>query len=540
VKRDLLETLLKQLPDETLLEGELLRRSLHGYLKAMWHVIEPGTLFLDNWHIGAKCEHLEAVSRGEIDNLIINEPPRMLKSTTVSVGWPTWEWTREPSLCSIFMSYDADLAIRDSLKCRRVIESEWYQARWGHMYQLTGDQNAKTRFENDKTGERLATPLGATGEGGHRVVIDDPHNMREIHSDAKRKGVIDTWREAISTRTKDPRTAFVIIMQRGHERDLSGHCLAEETGWTHLCLPMEYERKRYVFVRRPNGEVFKEERDTKTIESPIGFVDPRTEEGELLFPKRFDHPRVQRLKSTMGPFGVAGQLQQRPSPAGGSIFRRDAFKFYRRHQLPIVWHQQIQSWDMAFKKTDDSSKVAGQVWGRLGANKFLLSRVNKRMSLPESIAAVLIMTDNNPEALAKVIEDKANGPAIMQTLESRVPGLTPWPPKGTPMQSKEARAHNYSIHVEAGNVWLPHPEDDPTIEEFIQQHESCPNGEFWDEIDAAGQAMDYFGPVHDMDELLEQALVFGGAAQAPGSPWAAMGELAHVAASQPTVAPWDR
>lgn len=524
MKRDIiLDEILRQMPDVALLEGELMSRNLHRYLRGMWHVVEPARPFIDNWHIGAKCEHLEAVVAGQIKKLLINEPPRMAKSLTCGVGFPTWVWTKFPEKHFFYTSYDGDLSTRDSVKCRRVIDHEWYQQRWGHVYQLTTDQNVKDRFENDRTGVRLATSINgsSTGEGGDFVVIDDPHNMKEIHSETKRKEVIRTYKEALSSRLNDPKTgAFIVIMQRGHESDLSGHLIAEEEGWEHLCLPMEYESKRKVWVTVA-GKRAQVEQDVSKIKTSIGFKDPRKKEGELLFPKRFPAEVVARMKTTLGAYGTAGQFQQRPNPAGGSIFSREKFRFYRRSALPRVFDQMIQSWDMSFKKTDDSSKVAGQVWGRSGANKYLIARVNRRMSFPESIAAVQVMTAQYPEALAKLIEDKANGPAIMTTLGSKIPGIMAWPEQGAArMQSKEARAHAYSIHVDAGNVWLPHPEEDPSIEEFLQQHESCPNGTFWDEIDAAGQAMDYFGPVYDIDDLLSSAAAITAQA-ATSSPWTA-------------------
>src|ERR1700676_2745578 len=260
------------------IDAERAVRSLREFVRQAWIVVEPSTPFVPGFHIDAIVEHLEAVTRGEIRNLLINVPPRHMKSLLVSVLWPAWEWIQHPERRWLFSSYAASLSIRDSIKCRTLIESPWYQTNWGDRFSLTGDQNAKARFENDRTGYRLATSVGgaATGEGGDRIVCDDPHNVQEAESDAVRQGTLDWWDVVMSTRLNDPRTAVkVIVMQRCHERDLSGHVL-EQGGWEHLCLPAEYD-----------GTVF---------QSSIGWSDPREQAGELLWPERFGRAEIVDLK----------------------------------------------------------------------------------------------------------------------------------------------------------------------------------------------------------------------------------------------------
>jgi len=206
-------------------------------------VVEPATDYKDGWHIKAICDHLQAVTDGRIRDLLINVPPRHMKSLCVSVFWPTWVWTRKPGVRWLFVSYAQRLSTRDSLKRRRLIQSPWYQKNWGPLYRLTGDQNEKTRFENSATGYCLATSVDGTntGEGADVIVCDDPHNVRERESEVQRENVTTWWDEVMSTRLNDPNTgARVIVMQRVHEGDLSGHVL-NKGGWDHLCLPAEYE-----------------------------------------------------------------------------------------------------------------------------------------------------------------------------------------------------------------------------------------------------------------------------------------------------------
>jgi hypothetical protein len=268
------------------------------------------------------------------------------------------------------------------VKCRRLVQSAWYQSSWGDRFSLTGDQNAKEKFENDKSGYRLVTSVGgtATGEGGDRIVVDDPHNVKESESDTVRQTAIDWWDHVMSTRLNDPKTgAKVVVMQRVHQQDLTGHLL-EQGGYEHLCLPAEYEGNRRA--------------------TSIGWTDPRNEPGELLWPQRFGKPELESLKHALGSYASASQLQQRPSPAGGGILKRYRWRYWQPRDvtlppvclrlpdgtavnitpttLPECFDVQLQSWDLAFKDTASSAYVAGQVWARKGADRFLLDHVRDK------------------------------------------------------------------------------------------------------------------------------------------------------------------
>ncbi len=265
------------------------------------------------------------MSRGDIVDLVINIPPGMLKSLTVSVFWPAWEWTGRPDSRWLFSSYAEQLSMRDAVKSRRLIASDWYQQRWGDVFRLTSDQNEKKRYENDKTGFRVATSVGGvgTGERGDRVVADDPHNVKQGESQLIREGVVLWWSEVMSTRKNDPeRSTRVVIMQRVHTDDVTAWCL--DHGFEHLCLPMEYE-----------GE-------NRTVTS-LGFVDPRTEQNELLMPQYISRQLLEtKLKLELGPYGTAGQLQQRPYPRGGGLFKRDWFELVDGTPGHV---QRVRYWD---------------------------------------------------------------------------------------------------------------------------------------------------------------------------------------------------
>jgi len=457
------------------IDQELAARRLREFVRQAWPVVEPSTTFVSGWHLDAICEHLEGVTRGHIRRLLISMPPRHMKSLAVSVFWPCWEWITHPERRWLFCSYAAGLAIRDSLKCRRLLESPWYRARWGNRFVLTSDQNEKSRFENDKTGCRIALGVGgaATGEGGDRVVVDDPHNIREAESETLRQSVLDWWDQVMSTRLNDPRNgAMVIVMQRVHENDLAGHVL-RQGGYEELKLPAEYEGSRH--------------------RTSIGWQDPRQERGELLWPERFAREEINRLKRDLGSYAAASQLQQRPSPAEGGILKRHWWKFYR--EAPRKFSELLQSWDCSFKDSSTSDFVVGQVWGRNGADKYLLDQVRGRMDYPATIQAVKRLSEKWPQAHAKLVEDKANGPAVVAMLKHEIAGLIAVNPAG----GKEVRAHAVSPQIEAGNVYLPDPSIAMWINGFIEECAAFPNGAFDDQVDAMSQALVHLAARPDLD-----------------------------------------
>ena len=206
---------------------------------------------------------MQAVTEGRIQNLIINVPPGHAKSLLTAVFWPAWVWIDHPETRWLFSSYREALAIRDSVKCRRLIESDWYQQRWGDRYQMVEDQNQKHRFENDRTGYRVVVPMsGGTGERGDIVVVDDPHSVEQAESDAARTGAIDWWNGTMSTRLNDLSKGHkVVIQQRLHEADLTGDLLIRG-GYELLCLPAEFEPDR-------------------RCHTSIGWTDPRTSLGRI-------------------------------------------------------------------------------------------------------------------------------------------------------------------------------------------------------------------------------------------------------------------
>jgi predicted phage terminase large subunit-like protein len=471
---------LKKLPGLEEIRTERARRSLREFIRQAWHVVEPATPFVGGWHLDAVCEHLEWVSAGEIRRLVINVPPRTTKSLSVAVMWPSWEWISRPSIRWVFSSYALQLSVRDSVKCRRLIESPWYQQRWGHVYQLTSDQNVKSRFENDRAGFRMATSVdsGVTGEGGERIVVDDPHNVREAESEATRLATLEWWDQVMSTRLNDPRTGtMVIVMQRVHHEDLAGHVL-EKGGWEHLCLPMEYEPGRMCVVHRKVGDQVIEVRP-----------DPRTEEGELLCPERMGPEDIATYKRDLGPRGYAGQYQQRPTPIEGGMFKRE---WWGRYNLELMIQAGLKPYgifvDSAFKDGVANDFTDFAVWGTLGGHYYRMGEVHAKMEFPE-----LIQTGRDLYAKWRVplyVEDKASGISAIQTWRRRDGNQPAIPVVAVPAASNESklsRAEGQTPLVAAGLCHIP--EDAPWASDFIEEHAGFPNYPHDDRVDTTAMAL---------------------------------------------------
>lgn len=508
--------MLTYLPSQDELLAERCRRSLATFIREAWPILEPATPFVDGWHIDVVAEHLEAVSRGELLRLIVNIPPRSMKSLTTAIFWPAWNWMEQPHLRWLYASYSARLSGDHSQATRRLIESKGgaeegtlfervgYQGVLALLHdepwQLAKDQNEKTRFDTTATGFRLATSVGAmvTGQGGDRIVVDDALSASQARSDTERITANEWWSGTMTSRFNNENAAAVIVMQRLHEEDLTGYLL-EKGGWHHLCLPAEYEPSHpFVYpdaVTLPSGR-----------ELP---GDPRTEDGELLEPVRLGREKLDELLREQGSYGYAGQLQQRPAPAEGGMFKKHWWKRYRPEDLP-PWPRHVASWDMRFSDSqkESSSYVVGQVWAVQGADRYLVGQVRARLSFTETLKAVLAV-EQWISCEAKLIEKKANGEAVLNTFKKTIPGMVEINPK----ESKEARAAAITPQVEAGNVWIPDAEFIPVpppfewtdedgtkhrlefeptrVDDFTHEHAVFPNGAHDDQVDSLSQVLDW-------------------------------------------------
>lgn len=486
----------------------LAQDSLAAFVRQAWSIVEPDTPLLWNWHLDMLCEYLEAVTfgekpceewraeygeRDEITQLIINEPPGHMKSLIVSVMWPCWEWTYRPETRTIFSSYSEKLSIRHSLNRRLVIESEWYECgmhdHWGRGgFALRRDQNMKTQFDNESRGQMQTTSTGGTIQGSHgdKIIIDDPLNPQEAASEADRTAANDFFDLTLSQRVRDKkRPIYVIVMQRLHQSDLTGHVLAKRNSkWVQVCLPAIAEaHERHVFPR--SGRV---------VERAVG---------EILWPEREGLENIEQAKEFLGSYGFAGQYQQRPTPAEGGLVKREWIRYWvtkltsdddpaKVVQLPGGLTRHRQSWDMGLWGAARDDYTVGLVGAQLGANMFVLDGDRRRLDLPGCIAALKGLSARNPLAVRKVIENTANGAEIARTMRDEIPGIIPNPVKG----DKEARLVAAQPRFEAGNVFLPHPREQGWVADCVEELIGFPFGDHDDFVDALSQL------VSDFDNLV--------------------------------------
>lgn len=489
-------------------QGEIRARcsSLHGFIEEHWSVLEPKRPFKTGWAIRAMCRHLEAVTAGHIQFLLITIPPGMMKSL-IMVFWTAWEWgpVGRPDLQTLATSYSQANVLRDNLKLRRLIESDKYQALW--PLDFRADQNAKGKFENTENGFSEARPFSSmTGGRGDRVKVDDPHSTETAESDAERETAVRIFREGISDRMNDvTSSAIVIIMQRLHAKDVAAVALALGIGFVHLNLPMEFEAERIGQDGKPTGGPCR-----TYVNGELFFEDPRTVEGELLFPERFPAAEVAKLKKAKGAYAWAGQYQQRPSPRDGGIFKREWFKI--APALPAGSKSTTRAWDIgATEGGGDPS--AGARCTKVGQNDdaaYYFTGCNTGQWSPAQFEAQLKLTAaaDTSEVTIRLPQDPgAAGKAYVQTLVKKLHGYTVRFEQ--PTGSKLTRATALATQAEVGNVYLlatGDPDKDAWIEPFLDELCSFPSGAHDDQVDAAADAFNDLAlnvpEMLDIDSLL--------------------------------------
>jgi predicted phage terminase large subunit-like protein len=474
---------------------EASRRSLRDYLRhIVWPVVEPGTPFVGGFHIDAICEHLEAVTLRQIRSLLITVPPRHTKSLCASVAWPTWAWVRRPEDRFLSSSFSADLSTEHAVLSRRVIESARYQAAWGHIFELQGDQNVKTHYENTRRGYRIATSVGGTttGRGGDFLIADDPHNLKTIHSDIERQGAINWYRQVWSTRFNDPRTGCrVVIMQRGHERDLAGYLL-EQGGYEHLNLPTEYE---------PTTRV-----------TCIGWSDPRSKEGELLCSERFGPVEVEQAKKDLTAPVFATQHQQRPAPAEGSMFKRERLRVITEKELPADGaFTECRGWDAAATEAaqgKDPDWTVGAKVRRYATGLYVVMHVVRGRFGPHAGDTTMRSTAVADGQACRQREEQEPGSAGKRVIAAHTLLLAGFDYKGEHSTgAKTVRATPFATQVDAGNVCLL---AGPWNQAYIDELLLFPNGRHDDQVDASGTAFNELalgpGPVRVVNRYTGQPI----------------------------------
>jgi predicted phage terminase large subunit-like protein len=455
------------LQDALLADYEMAESHFSHFVQGAWDVLEPQTDLLWNWHHDLISEYLTATALGQIKRLIINIAPRSTKSLLATVSFPDWIWTKRPSDRFLFGSYAETLATKHSLFRRNLIESDWYQAGWGDRFKLSGDLNKKTEFANDKTGQMKAAGIkgSITGEGGDYIIIDDPHNPRGAESDADREATLQNFDLAWSNRLNNKKTGrIILIMQRLHHQDLTGHLIAKNLGYEVLKLPSICEKKTIITFPISRREL---------IRNP----------GEFMHPDRDGHEELEQAKKDLGTYGFAGQHQQEPSPRSGGIIKRAWIKYYK--ELPDNLEEKIIVADLTYKDAKAADFTVIEVWGRKGSSMYLIDQIRDRMGFPAQVQAIKTMSARHPDAIAKIIEEAANGAAVIQTLQGEIMGIVPFKPQ----TGKDARLAAVSPIYEAGNVFYPDPTIAPWVGTNVEELVSFPTASHDDTVDCASLAI---------------------------------------------------
>jgi len=437
-------------------------------------------LYKHGKHTRLLCDTLQKVEAGKLPRLIITMPPRHSKSMTVSETFPSYFIGRNPNRRVILTSY-GDVLARKFGRANKMKVKEYGEEVFG--MRVATDTSAVDNWGiQGWRGGMLSTGIGGaiTGEGADLLIIDDPiKNREEANSQTYRDKVWGEWQNTLRTRLH-PGASVIIILTRWHEDDIVGRLFNPEYN--------EGGVEDWVVLNLP---AIAEENDL------LG-----REIGEPLWPEHgFDLEWAQRTERDVGSSTWASLYQQRPAAAEGVMIMRE---WWRRYNIPYsretntigvvdsmgflheFWIDEIiQSWDMSFKSSEGTDMVVGQIWARSGANKFLLDQIRKRLNFPQTIVAMMKMHEKWPEAHLKLVEDKANGPAVIDTLRDKIPGLV----AVTPVGSKESRLSACSPDIEAGNVFIPVAELCPWIDGYVDEVASFPKGVFDDQVDSTSQAL---------------------------------------------------
>jgi predicted phage terminase large subunit-like protein len=453
-------------PDEY---DAILRSDLDYFAERCFCELNPQAAFLTNWHIEVIAAKLTAVREGKIRRLIINLPPRHLKSLMASIAFPAWCLGHDPSAQILCVSYAQDLADKLARDCRSIMTSGWYRRIF--PTRLAAHRQAVQEFITGRQGYRLATSTGGvlTGRGADFILIDDPLKPEEALSEAQRQACNEWYDHTLYSRLNDKRWgAIVIIMQRLHEDDLIGHVLMQE--------PWEV-------VRFPAIAEADEVHQIETIWRPRCF---RRRQGAALHPEREPLATLDRIRRTIGEYNFAGQYQQSPAPLGGGLVKVEWFKRYRESERPERFDHIVQSWDTANKATELSDFSVCTTWGIRGKDLFLLGVFRRQLEYPALKRAVREQ-QNLYNANVVLIEDKASGTQLIQELiTDGCHGVTRYQPDC----EKIMRLHAQTAMIENGFVQIP--ETAPWLAEYLHEISVFPKGKHDDQVDSTAQFLDWF------------------------------------------------
>lgn len=457
----------------------ILRQDFCAFIERSFYELNPNTNYLHNWHIEAIAEALEKCRTGNLQRLIINVPPRSLKSHMTSISFVAWLLGHDPTAQIICASYAQDLADKLAGDCRSVMNARWYRDLFPAT-RLTGARQAVHDFSTTQRGFRLATSVGGvmTGRGSSYIIIDDPLKPEEALSETQRQTVNSWFDHTLISRLNDKRDGrIILIMQRLHEDDLVGH-LVHQTGWHMLKFP-----------------AIAEEDEIHVVQTQYGRKVFGRRQGDALHPPREPLEVLASIREMQGEYNFAGQYQQSPAPLGGGMIKQAWFKTYNTNELPTKFDLVLQSWDTANKPTELADYSVCTTWGVKDKHIYLLHVLRKRLDYPFLKRAVVEQAYAfRPTEL--LIEDRASGTQLIQELiHDGIYAVKRY----EPTMEKVIRLHTVTNMIENGFVYLPEKAD--WLGEFIHELTSFPNGKFDDQTDSTSQALDWLKKRYMGDDL---------------------------------------
>ena len=446
-----------------------LRRDFVAFVERGFYDLNPETKFIHNWHIDVIAEALEQCRTGKLRRLIINIPPRSLKSHMTSISFVAWLLGHNPAAQIICASYAQDLSDKLAGDCRALMMTEWYKDLFPAT-RLATSRQAVHDFTTTARGFRLATSVGGvlTGRGADVLIIDDPLKPDEALSETQRNAVNNWYDHTLVSRLNDKREGcIIVIMQRLHEDDLVGH-LIQQGEWHVLKFP-----------------AIAEENETYIVQTPYGRKIFSRQEGEALHPQREPLEVLAQMREIQGEYNFAGQFQQAPSPLGGGMIKTNWFKSYTPEELPKEFELVFQSWDTANKCSELSDYTVCTTWGLQKNHLYLLHVIRKRLDYPDLRRAVKQLAAEY-KAKNVLIEDRASGTQLIQDLTADgVRSVTRYEPK----MDKVMRMHSASSTIENGFVHIPGRAG--WLAEYLHELAVFPNGKHDDQVDSTSQALDW-------------------------------------------------
>jgi predicted phage terminase large subunit-like protein len=437
----------------------VLKRDYKSFLIKSFYTLHHNERFEDNWHLDLITEYLQAIAKGDIKRLIINIPPRSLKSICTSVAWPAWLLAQNPANKIISASYSQALSNKHGMDCRKIILSNWYKECFPDTVIVKG-QNTKNKFLTEYNGFRFATSIGGTltGEGADFLIVDDPLTPLQALSSSFRNRANIWFEQTFTSRLNDKkRGAIVIVMQRLHVNDLTGFLnQGDKEEWHLLNIPM---------VATKNEDII------------YGDFNYKRVAGEYLHIKRDGEKEILNLKKTMGSYAFEAQYQQNPVPLDGGIIKKSWLQYYMRApEFEAIY----QSWDCAIKVSQNNDYSVCTTWGVYNGNYYLIDVVKARFEYPMLKKEILLNASKyKPSAL--IIEDKASGQQLIQDLHCSGLNIIKYMPKFDKMTRLIITSHIF----ESGRILLPHNKD--WLNEFIHELTIFPNAEHDDQIDSSTQ-----------------------------------------------------